>query len=118
MPTGAPSPTGPVAALAGCQRTGQPTRVSSTGSPRRDGSSRAPDRPVHRCGAPYCMPPEGLEWLLTDGVLTDDEVVHLIAVAVEHLGVQEVRFTGGEPLLRRGLEKIVAATARAAYVHG
>ncbi len=66
------------------------------------------DRCTLRCS--YCMPPEGLEWLPTDGVLADDEVVRLIAVAVEHLGVQEVRFTGGEPLLRRGLEKIVAAT--------
>jgi cyclic pyranopterin phosphate synthase len=56
------------------------------------------------------MPAEGLDWLPTPEVLTDDEVVRLITVAVEQLGVREVRFTGGEPLLRRGLTDIVART--------
>jgi cyclic pyranopterin phosphate synthase len=58
----------------------------------------------------YCMPEEGLEWLADERLLTDDEIIRLITIAVEHLGVDEVRFTGGEPLLRKGLEKIVAAT--------
>lgn len=66
------------------------------------------DRCNLRCT--YCMPAEGLPWLPTAEVLTDDEVVRLVTVAVERLGVREVRFTGGEPLLRRGLEAIVAAT--------
>jgi GTP 3',8-cyclase len=66
------------------------------------------DRCNLRCE--YCMPAEGLEWLPTEEVLTDDEVVRLIRVAVTHLGVDEVRFTGGEPLLRRGLVDILAAT--------
>jgi GTP 3',8-cyclase len=63
-----------------------------------------------RCA--YCMPPEGLDWLPSPELLTDDEVVRLIRVAVEQLGVREVRFTGGEPLLRRGLVGIVARTAQ------
>jgi cyclic pyranopterin phosphate synthase len=58
------------------------------------------------------MPPEGLDWLPSPQLLTDDEVVQLIGVAVELLGVREVRFTGGEPLLRRGLAGIVARTAK------
>jgi cyclic pyranopterin phosphate synthase len=58
----------------------------------------------------YCMPPEGLDWLPGEQVLNDTEIIRLITIAVEHLGVEEVRFTGGEPLLRRGLEKIVEAT--------
>jgi cyclic pyranopterin phosphate synthase len=58
----------------------------------------------------YCMPAEGLEWAPTEEVLTDDEVVRLVTVAVERLGVREVRFTGGEPLLRRGLVDIVGRT--------
>jgi GTP 3',8-cyclase len=62
-----------------------------------------------RCS--YCMPAEGLDWLPHDSVLSDDEVIRLIMIAVERLGVREVRFTGGEPLLRPGLERIVAATA-------
>jgi len=57
-----------------------------------------------RCS--YCMPPEGLEWLPGPELLTDDEVVRLVSVAVAE-GVTEVRFTGGEPLLRRGLVSIV-----------
>jgi len=56
------------------------------------------------------MPAEGLDWLPGDEVLNDDEVVRLVRVAIERLGVQEVRFTGGEPLVRRGLVDIVART--------
>ena len=59
----------------------------------------------------YCMPAEGLDWLPRAEVLTDAEVVRLVRIAVESLGVREVRFTGGEPLLRMGLVDIVAATA-------
>ena len=66
------------------------------------------DRCNLRCS--YCMPPEGLEWLPDDTVLSDDEVVRLIRVAVTLLGVREVRFTGGEPLVRRGLVDIVRRT--------
>ncbi|RCV57430.1 GTP 3',8-cyclase MoaA [Marinitenerispora sediminis] len=65
------------------------------------------DRCNLRCS--YCMPPEGLEWLPKPELLTDDEVGRLIRIGVELLGIREVRFTGGEPLLRRGLTRIVAA---------
>ncbi|MBO2528580.1 MAG: GTP 3',8-cyclase MoaA [Thermobifida sp.] len=67
------------------------------------------DRCNLRCT--YCMPPEGLDWLPAPELLTDDEVVRLIRIGVTLLGIREVRFTGGEPLLRRGLPGIVAATA-------
>jgi len=56
------------------------------------------------------MPAEGLDWLPGEQVLTDDEVVRLVGVAVERLGIREVRFTGGEPLVRRGLVDIVRRT--------
>jgi cyclic pyranopterin phosphate synthase len=56
------------------------------------------------------MPAEGLDWMADQRLLTDDEIIRLITVAVRDLGVHEVRFTGGEPLLRKGLERIVAAT--------
>jgi GTP 3',8-cyclase len=59
----------------------------------------------------YCMPPEGLDWLPKPELLTDDELIRLVTIAVELLGVREVRFTGGEPLLRRGLTTIVERTA-------
>ena len=67
------------------------------------------DRCNLRCA--YCMPAEGLDWLPKPGLLTDDEVVRLIRIGVERLGIREIRFTGGEPLLRRGLAGIVARTA-------
>jgi cyclic pyranopterin phosphate synthase len=57
------------------------------------------------------MPPEGLDWLPSPALLTDDEVNRLITIAVQRLGITEIRFTGGEPLLRRGLPGIVAAAA-------
>jgi cyclic pyranopterin phosphate synthase len=58
----------------------------------------------------YCMPPEGLDWLPNAQLLTADEIVRLVTIGVEHLGVTEVRYTGGEPLLRRELVDIVART--------
>jgi cyclic pyranopterin phosphate synthase len=57
------------------------------------------------------MPPEGLPWLPAEEILTDAEVVRLVRVAVQQLGVDEIRFTGGEPLLRPGLVKIVEESA-------
>jgi GTP 3',8-cyclase len=67
------------------------------------------DRCNLRCD--YCMPAEGLDWLPKPDLLTDDELVRLVRIGVERLGIAEVRFTGGEPLLRRGLPNIVARTA-------
>ena len=67
------------------------------------------DRCNLRCS--YCMPAEGLAWMPSEEQLTDDEVNRLVRVAVERLGVREVRFTGGEPLIRRGLVGIVRAAA-------
>jgi GTP 3',8-cyclase len=68
------------------------------------------DRCNLRCS--YCMPPEGLDWLPSADQLTDDELIRLLAIAVGRLGITEIRFTGGEPILRRGLTDLVARTAR------
>ena len=67
------------------------------------------DRCNLRCA--YCMPAEGLDWLPRPSLLTDDEVARLVGIGVARLGITEVRFTGGEPLLRRGLPGIVARAA-------
>ncbi len=67
------------------------------------------DRCNLRCT--YCMPAQGLDWLPADQVLRPDELVRLLRVAVTRLGVTSVRFTGGEPLLVRHLEQVIAATA-------
>ncbi len=67
------------------------------------------DRCNLRCT--YCMPAEGLVWLPRTAVLTDSEIVRLARIGVELLGIREIRFTGGEPLVRPGLAKVVAAVA-------
>jgi cyclic pyranopterin phosphate synthase len=67
------------------------------------------DRCNLRCT--YCMPAEGLDWLPGSDLLADDELIRLVRIAVTQLGVTDVRFTGGEPLLRKGLERIIAASA-------
>ena len=64
------------------------------------------DRCNLRCT--YCMPAEGLDWMPGEQVLSDDELVRLMRIAVEMLGVTDIRLTGGEPLLRPGLEDLVA----------
>ncbi|MEU7887483.1 GTP 3',8-cyclase MoaA [Microbispora bryophytorum] len=67
------------------------------------------DRCNLRCA--YCMPPEGLDWLPKPELLTGEEIARLVTIGVERLGIREVRFTGGEPLLRRELVEIVTAAA-------
>ncbi|MCV7227608.1 GTP 3',8-cyclase MoaA [Mycolicibacterium komossense] len=64
------------------------------------------DRCNLRCT--YCMPAEGLDWLPKDQVLQPPELSRLLRIAVTRLGITNIRFTGGEPLLVRRLEEIVA----------
>jgi GTP 3',8-cyclase len=96
-------------AAAIADRPATPMLVDRYGRRARDLRISLTDRCNLRCT--YCMPAEGLDWLPTDDVLTDDELVRLVRIAVTDLGVEEIRFTGGEPLLRRGLEDLIAATA-------
>jgi len=105
---GLPSTRGEGHARAAAGRPDDHRLVDSYGRVATDLRVSLTDRCSLRCG--YCMPPEGLDWLPAPDVLTDAEMIRLITVAVRDLGVEEIRFTGGEPLLRRGLEDIVAAT--------
>lgn len=57
----------------------------------------------------YCMPAEGLEWLAKQAIMSADEIVRIVKVGVEQLGVRELRLTGGEPLVRHDLVQIIAA---------
>ena len=80
--------------------------------PLRDLRLSLTDRCNFRCR--YCMPIEvfgpGYQFLPRDEILNFDELVRTVRVAVE-LGVRKVRLTGGEPLLRRGVEDLVAMIA-------
>lgn len=66
------------------------------------------DRCNLRCQ--YCMPPEGVPLFCHEDVLSLEEIRDFAAVAVE-LGVDKVRLTGGEPLLRRGIVDLVRMLA-------
>src|ERR1700752_880385 len=68
------------------------------------------DRCNLRCT--YCMPAEGLDWLPSDALRRPDERPRLLRIAVPRLGITSIRFTGGEPLVVKKLEEIVAATAQ------
>jgi cyclic pyranopterin phosphate synthase len=59
----------------------------------------------------YCMPAEGLEWLPRDEVLSFEEIERIVRVLAA-MGVEEVRLTGGEPLIRRDLPVLVEKLAR------
>src|SRR5215216_5792133 len=58
----------------------------------------------------YCMPAEGLEWLRRDEILSFEEIQRLVEV-LARIGVDEVRLTGGEPLVRRELPELVRMLA-------
>lgn len=82
--------------------------VDSYGRVARDLRVSLTDRCNLRCE--YCMPPEGLDWAPNEEILTDPEVLRLIRIGIRDLGITEVRFTGGEPLLRKGLPGLVKET--------
>ena len=66
------------------------------------------DRCSLRCT--YCMPAEGLAWIPGQETLSTSELLALLRVAVD-LGVETVRLTGGEPLLRSDVVDVVAGVA-------
>lgn len=70
------------------------------------------DRCNFRCG--YCMPAEifdrDYEFLQRELLLSFEEITRVVT-AFTHLGVEKVRLTGGEPLMRRGIEDLVAMLA-------
>src|SRR5690625_7528576 len=59
----------------------------------------------------YCMPAEGVEFMSRDGGMTGDEIVRFVRIAVEKFGVDQVRFTGGEPLTRQDITGSIAGVA-------
>src|SRR5579872_6117396 len=61
------------------------------------------DRCNLRCA--YCMPAEGLQWMEKDHILTFEEILRIARIATE-LGVRKIRVTGGEPLVRREIERL------------
>ncbi|MFW2514616.1 GTP 3',8-cyclase MoaA [Demequina sp. SO4-13] len=79
------------------------------GRDHRDLRISLTDRCSLRCT--YCMPAEGVPWLKSDTMLSTDELVRVARVAVE-MGIEEIRLTGGEPLLRTDVVDVVDRLAR------
>ena len=67
------------------------------------------DRCNFRCQ--YCMPAEGLPWLQRDEILTYEEITRVVGLLTS-MGVHDVRLTGGEPLARRELWRLVELLSR------
>src|SRR5919201_577708 len=122
-PARSPSPTCPAPSMAGgssfprgfsCETLVTLSRMEM--APLVDGWGReikslrisVTDKCNFRCR--YCMPAEGLEWLERDEVLTFEEIARLVRV-LANVGVNEVRLTGGEPLVRRDLPDLVRMLA-------
>jgi cyclic pyranopterin phosphate synthase len=87
---------------------GAPRLVDGFGRVHRDLRVSLTDRCQLRCT--YCLPEEYQDWLPGDRLLTAEEIVEVVAAAVE-LGVRTVRLTGGEPLLRPDVVDIVGRIA-------
>ncbi len=62
----------------------------------------------------YCMPEAGLPAIARDDLLTATEIARLVGIAVRDLGVTDIRFTGGEPLMRADLAEIIGLSAAVA----
>lgn len=65
------------------------------------------DKCNFRCN--FCMP-EKPEWLPNEKILTEEEICRLVTI-LTHFGVDRIRITGGEPLVRKDIEKLVAKIA-------
>jgi cyclic pyranopterin phosphate synthase len=89
-----------------------PTLVDRFGRVARDLRISITERCSLRCT--YCMPEQGLPSIARENLLTPEEIARLVAIAVRDLGVHDIRFTGGEPLMRADLEKIVALSSAVA----
>ncbi|MEM7094025.1 MAG: GTP 3',8-cyclase MoaA [Actinomycetota bacterium] len=83
--------------------------VDTFGRVHRDLRISVTDRCNFRCT--YCMPEEGLEWLSRDEILTFEEIERLAKIMVEQFGVDSIRLTGGEPLVRANLDELVRRLA-------
>ena len=66
------------------------------------------DRCNFRCQ--YCMPAEGLEWLDREEILTFEEITRLVSI-FSGMGIDDLRLTGGEPLVRKGFPDLVSMLA-------
>jgi cyclic pyranopterin phosphate synthase len=88
--------------------------VDGHGRPIGDVRVSVTDRCNFRCQ--YCMPAEGLPWLNREALLSYEEIERLVRL-LGAMGVHDVRLTGGEPLVRKELWRLVEKLAAIEDVH-
>jgi GTP 3',8-cyclase len=88
--------------------------VDGHGRPIGDVRISVTDRCNFRCQ--YCMPAEGLPWLDRSALLTYEEIERLVRL-LSTMGVHDVRLTGGEPLVRKELWRLVERLSAIEDVH-
>ena len=88
--------------------------VDGHGRPIGDVRISVTDRCNFRCQ--YCMPAEGLPWLERDALLSYEEIARLVRLLAS-MGVHDVRLTGGEPLVRRDLWRLIEQLSAIEDVH-
>ncbi|CAN5438603.1 GTP 3',8-cyclase MoaA [soil metagenome] len=103
------------------RRTGMPSTAGRTstealvdrfGRVARDLRVSVTEKCSLRCT--YCMPAEGLPAIPRDNLLSATEIARLVGIAVRDLGVRDIRFTGGEPLMRADLAEIISLSSAVA----
>ena len=112
-PGALPVPTGAASANTGSQT------LDTMGRPLRDLRISVTDRCNFRCS--YCMPKEVFDkdyaYLPHSALLSFEEITRIARQFVAH-GVQKIRLTGGEPLLRKNLEVLIAQLAALRTLEG
>jgi cyclic pyranopterin phosphate synthase len=88
--------------------------VDGHGRPIGDVRISVTDRCNFRCQ--YCMPAEGLPWLDRSALLTYEEIERIVRLLAA-MGVHDVRLTGGEPLVRKELWRLVERLSAIEDVH-
>ena len=59
----------------------------------------------------YCMPLEGLDWIKRNDLLMYEEIAHIVKMMAD-MGLRRVRFTGGEPLVRKDLHTLISLVSK------
>jgi len=59
----------------------------------------------------YCMPLEGLDWINRNDLLRYEEIAHIVKIMAD-MGLRRVRFTGGEPLVRKDLHTLIGLVSK------
>jgi len=82
--------------------------LDNLGRPMRDLRISVTDRCNFRCS--YCMPLDEYKWIERQEVLSFEEIERLVRLFLD-FGIQKVRLTGGEPLVRKDLHRLIARLA-------